>query len=221
MAFKKLFDLENSFWTTTKTLILKPELVIRGYLNGATKLYYNPVRFVFIAIAVSFLVMTFSGFQESDMTEFSSQNELSEMTDNQKAFQDNFMDATMKYMNILSLFLIPFLAFSTWLFFRRHKIFYAEHLAINSYGLGIATIIGIPLTAMSGYMGNLMTFGMMSSLVIMILYYIYFFQRIWKQGLVLSSIKSFLTIVIGYFLYLILFMIVGLLFAFFFMNVKS
>lgn len=208
LTFRRLFDLENSFWSTIRMLILKPEKVVNGYLGGATKLYYNPVRFVFLAIAISLLVMTFFGLGETDITAFSIQDP-EEFTDNQKEFQQIYFDLMMNLMNVISLFVIPFFALLTMLFYRKRKLYYAEHIALNSYGVGIATLLSLPITVIAGATNTMMTYGSLGSLLVTFLYYIFFVQRLWREGLPLSAIKSLLTVIFGYIFYVIVFAILS------------
>ena len=50
---KGIFNLEKGIFHTIKQLILNPGIVITEYLNGKTKAYYNPLKFLFLMAAIS------------------------------------------------------------------------------------------------------------------------------------------------------------------------
>lgn len=209
LTFQKLFDLENSFWITMKLLITNPAEVVHGYLGGATKKYYNPIRFAFISIAVVVIIMTFFGVQDgrfSEMNEFNNPD----LTEAQTNAQDAFFHWMMRFMNLISLMVIPFYALiSLWLY-KRQKLNYAEHLAVHSYGLGIAGIISIPLTILAGLLNDLMMLGAVFSLVISAIYYTYFYKELWGGSYIVSGLKSLATVILGYILFYIIFIIIGI-----------
>ena len=50
-----------------------------------------------------------------------------------------------KFFNVVLLIQIPFISLASFLFFRRDRFFYAEHLAINTYIAGAQNILFLPV----------------------------------------------------------------------------
>lgn len=203
LAVSKLFDLENSFWTTIKLLFKQPEEVVNGYLSGATKLYYNPVRFIVIAVALSLLTMSFSGFDPNEMMGGINSNNLNQISDEAMAYQNSLINILSSFMQLVSLIIVPFFALATWLLFKKQQLNYAEHLAINCYGLGVATLIGIPSAIFGSIFMDYFILSTGIGIFLSIVYYAYFFKRLWKANFFVASIKSVFTVIFGYIFYMI------------------
>lgn len=210
LTVKKVFDLENSFWTTTKLLITDPAQVVYGYLGGATKRYYNPIRYTFISIAIVVIVMNFFGMSDASFTEINKERGVT-LSNDQQQLQDAIYGWMMRFMNFISFLVIPFYALLSAGLYRKKKLNYAEHLAIHCYGLGIAGFIGLPFTFTAGVMDNLMVLGTVFSLSISFLYYLYYYQKLWPSSYVVSSIKSFATVIGGLILFYIAFLLLSIL----------
>lgn len=72
-ATKEIFGWDNKYFVTVKYLLLKPEVLIREYLDGTRKKYVNPLTFLTIGAALS--VLFFNIYSEEYMGMVTSLNQ--------------------------------------------------------------------------------------------------------------------------------------------------
>lgn len=112
------FNLEKGFFRTLLELLRKPDALVKNYLNGKRRCYYNPIKYYLIAVTLN--VFFTSIFQ-------------------------NAATLAIEVMNspiwiVFQLFLIiPLLSLFTKLFSRKYN--YLEHLVVNLYGLGTTVFL--------------------------------------------------------------------------------
>ena len=132
--YSGFLDMDKGFLYNLKNLTIAPKDTILQYINGKRKYILNPVSYAIITISIYLLLDSLlprgSGTKLSKVDPFGAE----EMGYKLGAF----MGDKMKF---LWLTLVLYLAFFTRLFFRKYNYF--EHIAINSFILGHATIIAI------------------------------------------------------------------------------
>lgn len=126
------FDINRGILYTAKCLFVQPGKVIADYLNGKTKVYYNPISYLIVVASIySILIISFNIFDSN----VESMNELMGVQEQQMEFQQKVNDATKKFLSFISILMIPFYSLVSYLLFKKRKLFYAEHMIINSYFL--------------------------------------------------------------------------------------
>ena len=135
-AFSSITNMDRGFLFNLKSLILNPQKVVQEYVSGRRKGILNPISFLIISITIYLIVITV----------FKVPKEVGEV--NGKVYNEEFKKAgleigaflrtNIKYFWILAI--IP-LGLSLKLIFRKYNFF--EHLAISSFIIGQATLIGI------------------------------------------------------------------------------
>jgi hypothetical protein len=129
--------------------------VAREYLEGKRKKYFNPFSFLVIVTGVLVLISsnlkifgTAAKKQEStiEQTDQSKPNPVKEGIERRAA---NIVDFVNNHSNIMLFVSTPFLSFFFWLFYKRKKLFYAEHLTtmafFNSFVMIVTSLIFGPL----------------------------------------------------------------------------
>ena len=134
-ALSTITDMDRGFLYNLKTLILKPKKLIFDYIQGKRKGVLNPVSFLIIAITIYLICITVF-----DTSKHVSEIDLGEKGSVQRQAIETgkFIRAHLKYFWILSI--VP-LALSLKLIFKKYN--YAEYLAISSFVIGQATLVGI------------------------------------------------------------------------------
>lgn len=59
-----------------------------------------------------------------------------------------------KYLSFVILLNVPFISFFSWIFYRKKKYNYAEHLVINAYGYSLVSMFGIISIMIEVFLGN-------------------------------------------------------------------
>lgn len=156
---------DNRFWATFRDLILRPGLVIDKYLKGTRKMYTDP--FTFLAIALTVCVLSIS-FYTDEMIEISMDyqfelpethsNSLTDSIDSENIsqqdsiaysegiqnFSKKMVEFMIKFYYYISFLSLPFFTFIAFLVFGKPNN-YAEHLVINSYIIGLTSLLSILL----------------------------------------------------------------------------
>lgn len=124
-------NMDKGFLFNVKNLCLNPKEVAIGYIDGKRKNVFNPISFVIVAISLYLIgdALIEVNYEKGDAPS--------------KAFSvgfeaGRFVKFYFKYFWILS---ILWLSLATKLMFKKHNL--AEHLAINSFVIGQATLVGL------------------------------------------------------------------------------
>ncbi len=136
---ERYFNLDNTFITTIKHMLVKPETVCGGYIEGLRKKYLNPVSMLAITLTLSGLVLFLMKKIAWDSIDFGSISYAQTSTGGDGT--KKIMSSTMEYSSLIYLAYIPILAFSGYLFFNKKSYNFAEHMIIAIYGLTSFSII--------------------------------------------------------------------------------
>lgn len=140
-ADKGLFQLIRDLFT-------KRGLVAYEYIEGKRKKYFPPLNFFLLIAAVFVFVATQT--QETITTNILEVHpELSQITDpaEKKEMiavferQIKVSNFTTKYSNVMAMCSLPLTALVFWLFYKKAKYNYIEHLVAGMYMLGICILI--------------------------------------------------------------------------------
>lgn len=206
-VFSSIFNFEKGFMYTSKILFVNPKELIGGYLNGITVRYFHPFRFLFVWATIAAIVAIFTHAYE-EIGQLSA-----EMNSNGEAFKEEFGKSygefLKKYMSIMTLVLIPFLSLFTRLFYRKRKLYFTEHLILNSYSLAGSTIIGILPTLLYFVLSHeQIGFMMYVSSGIGLLVPSYINSRFFNENIFLSILKYTIAYLLTIFLLMISIVIV-------------
>ena len=134
-AFSSVTNMDKGFLFNCKALILRPQKITTNYIYGKRKGILNPISFLIISTTIYLIVLTV----------FKVPKVLNEINNTPKSTLETlanevglFIRTYFKYFWILSI--IP-LSVSLKLVFKKYNFF--EHLAISSFVIGQATLIGV------------------------------------------------------------------------------
>lgn len=220
----EFLSVDNKLLKTFLHLFTKPEAVINGFINGTRKRYIGVIQYLAIALTLLGLQVFLMENVFND-TEIYSSRLFEEMAKQPGQENNPFLNPNSKFSdfnNMQSVFFtisIPFSALATWLAFwvaGLRQFNFTEHIVLNIYYGAQVTIFSAFI-----YIATL-AFGInyfATSLVITILYLIYFFyvlKRVFKMSFLMTFAMLILTgaalgIVIG--IILIITMVMGLIFV--------
>jgi hypothetical protein len=187
---------------------------MRHYWDGARVNYYPPLRFVFIIVAVSTALMLVSGFYDKMVTDaqegiyggFNTEEQNPQAAELQAKFQQQIK----KYTHVLALLMMPFIAFFTRLFFRKHGRNFAEHLVAVAYFTAAITAVSIFSYVFFLLFPKQVGYLIPLSLLITFGFFTYAFKRTFEIGWWSALWRSVLSYSLGYIGFMILGMIVGI-----------
>lgn len=147
-ARQHFIHFDQGFLYTIKELLVRPGHSIREYIEGKRVRHIKPVKFMFWATAISFLIFHFVGLDQDLKQKLESQQSPMTSAKAQIMSQKLFQMVT-EHPAVLLLLMIPMITFWSWLLFRRKGYNYAEHFVLNSYLMGelsLATIVTAPIS---------------------------------------------------------------------------
>lgn len=225
--FARVFGLDNKYFITLKKMLIAPQEVLEGYVNGVRKRYVNPISFFALGLTISLFLLNYFADHfvninlDSAKNQFeiisSFENKLGVNSMSEEEFIKNTKKSTeftVRYMNLISFLLLPFYALISYIVYRK-PYNYAEHLVINTYLSGfafvlstIAFLISLVTTPSIYYYGTFL----------FLLYYPYAYGKLYKLGFWEAVLKLLILLglfLVGFIIIFIISILVGFLFAVF------
>lgn len=115
------FNFDKGFLLTIKCLVFSPSKILKGYLSGERKKYFNPISFFLITLSLNVLIASLSNKEEQDLIKL--------------------MDSPVWVLGQIMI-ILPLLSFFTYLLSRK-TFNYAENLTVNLFALGIINLYQI------------------------------------------------------------------------------
>ena len=157
-VFHAFTHTDKGIFHLLKSLATKPGTTAREYISGRRKHYFNPFTFFLILMGIfvlsnNFFVKPRKAFEPDAKvlqhipTEEGRQQYITMME--RVTTSSNFF---RKHGNVVAMIAVPFISLFTWLFFRRRRYNYAEHLTANmmfvAFSNLVFTFIIFPLAAL-------------------------------------------------------------------------
>jgi hypothetical protein len=190
------FNTENGLIYTLISLITKPHKVVHDYINGNTVRYTNPARFAFFTFAIIGFLTIKLGLLDQDISSF---NELTDMNNNEtaKTAQAYYVDSIKDFLSIFSFLAIFFYSFVARLLWRRFN--YAEHMVLQLYCSSLGSIASFLILIFVAGRSDLIFLQYLITLLI----YITIYFSVFRNNIILTTIKSIISYALGSFLLII------------------
>ena len=134
-SFSSITNMDRGFLFNIKALFLDPKKIAIDYVLGKRKGILNPISFLILSITIYIFVISFFTVPKELIQENSLTKSQLEKVSN---YVGRFLRTYLKYFWVLCT--IP-LGMTLKLFFRQYN--FKEHLAISSFIIGQATLIGV------------------------------------------------------------------------------
>ena len=164
--FEELFQLESRLWRTLWTLVRRPGLLTVEYNAGRRVRYTTPLRLYLVCSVVYFFVgsvMPRDRISNNVKFELGDEAKLEQaetkvrsplvkrilervrvVQQDPAAASRRAQQAIVDYAPKIAAVLVPLLAFMTWIFFRRKKLFFVEHLVFALHAHATAFLLLLP-----------------------------------------------------------------------------
>jgi len=198
-AFTTIFNIEKGFFYTFRELFLHPGKVVGEYLDGRTMPYTNPFRYLVVAIAVSVFLMLSLGVWELQMDNiieaYKKINFISSAEDELRMRKS--MGAVTKFMNLMPLLLLPFIALASRLFIGK-KLYYAEHFIMVSFLTAQSTLYGVFITIITYFFPELISWVFLLGLILATTVFGQTFHEFFKKSWMESLLLGLATYLVGF-----------------------
>jgi len=204
----KTLNFEKGLLLTIRELLLRPGKFIREYLETAAirKKYMAPVQYSVLIVGIYTFLMAYVPL---DVFEAFQPKNLEVDNGEGKEIGQQFTQLYFKYFNLVMLSFIPLTSVSTYLWYRKAKLYYAEHLVINAYVVGSYTFLSI--IALPAFFFNA-SFMILSSIPAFI-YPIWVYIDIFNERSIKGSIKGTMVTASPYVFLFVLAFLGGLIYA--------
>lgn len=125
--FHSFTHVDSGILFLIKELFLRPGTVIREYIEGKRKKYFNPFQYLVIITAV--IVFVTIKFDLGMLV----MGNLQIKGESAGEFQAQFMKFLYQYFNIFQFATIPLISIYSYLFFRKSGYNYSENLVLNTF----------------------------------------------------------------------------------------
>lgn len=182
-----------------KKMIRYPGTVAREYVEGKRKRYFNPLSFIVITSAINAYICLKTGYYAAMSHDSGPSSGGRKMPETMKEVFE-FSDHNGKLLSLIVA--VPLLAFFSWVFFRMlrlkaAKYTFPETFVLNSFIVGESNIIRILIfipffLLFPAYVNlNLWTFEFL-----LLIYLIVAYKQFFGQHILLTIVKSVLTMVL-------------------------
>ncbi|MFZ1323142.1 MAG: DUF3667 domain-containing protein [Ignavibacteria bacterium] len=183
--------LDSGILLLMKELFVKPGFVIKEYLNGKQKKYFNPFQFLILAIALAtFLAIKFTLFGPN------LNPDSIEGINSQQRFWMLYNNFIYRNFNLILFTNVPVTALFTLLFFRKSGYNYAENLIFVTFLAGERMLIYILLTPLIYFTRSNWYIGIGIYYLLWSVYYGYAFVDFFGGNKILTVLKYFCVLVL-------------------------
>lgn len=176
-GFHAVTHTDKGIFHLLKSLATRPGTTAREYIHGKRKKYFSP--FTFFIILMGIFVLSNNYFLKPVKSLMPDETVLQRIPSEQGKQKyiatmervNSSRNFFRKHGNIVAMVAVPFISLFTWLFFRRKKYNYAEHLTANmmfvAFSNLVFTLIIFPLGALlgPGMSGSFTAFAMLLQVV--------------------------------------------------------
>lgn len=214
MAFSEFFTTfiswDNTFFKTFIHLLIKPQEVTNGYLEGVRKRYMQPFAYMVISLTIYSIYMYFSknqmlAYLDEVMSSMPNVNNGNPKFDSfMEGFMEKWITFITKYFNIFTFSTIPFLALINRIIFK--KLNFIEHnialfYAYATYILGY-TFIGFTGLIIGVHFKNIYPI----TTTFMLGYHMFFYMKVFS----LSKLEIVLKTLLFWIGMLVLYLLLGI-----------
>jgi len=200
-----IWHVDKGILFTLKALIIRPGHSVREFIQGKRVPYFSFVTLILLILTVSGLIAPYT---HGNMSDLMPQGSRAMMTDIEK-----FISA---YPKVVLITTIPVFSLFSFLWFRKAKLNYSEHLVLNSNRIIVELLIGLFISVLSIFYTNAKVLLLYISLTVLLgLFYSIWFYYQFFSGFNYSKktllLRSILVLVSYYFLSFL----IGVFFALF------
>ncbi|PLX00116.1 MAG: hypothetical protein C0591_01830 [Marinilabiliales bacterium] len=188
------FNIHKGLLFTIKLMFTNPGKLINDYLNGRTKDFYNPLKYLLLIASISALFMLWFNIFDANVE---NTNEIMGLDREATKLQSAITGYMKNFLHIVAILALPFYSLVSKWIFKKHKLHYAEHLTINSYLFAQITFIQIFTIFLVFLIPDLTKFMLAFGSVIFIIYYTYALRGVFNIKLIKSFLSSIAIYVLG------------------------
>jgi len=181
-----VWHVDKGILYTLKALFTRPGYSVREYIEGKRAHHFNFVTLIILILATSSLLAPYSHVTMGDL-----------MPEASRSMMNTFERFATKYPKIILLIAIPVNSFFSFIWYRKARFNYSEHLVLNSYKTAAEMILGLFFSILTIFYTNVNVLTIIYFLLIAggsIIYGVWFYYQFFsksdysKKGVLIRSI---------------------------------
>jgi hypothetical protein len=191
--FHGIFHVNKGLLYTLKALFTRPGHSIREYVQGKRSRYFNYFTLIFTVLAAYIIILQLLPPVSVEAVD-----------DQSKEFVAIAEVITKEYLKLLITILVPFFALFSFLFFKKGKQNYAEHLVMNTYAVSAIVIIEMAFMVIMPFNNYVAMLSIFSTIAYQVWFYYQYFSPFYRKKVWLFFRSLLATISINVCYYLML-----------------
>ena len=210
-AFTNVFKLDSGLWHTIRLLTTDPAKPIYDYINGKTKPYTAPFKYIIIASAVYLFVSVVTGTVETQVEAAIAFNKSLGISYDEIPIEEfvEFLSLILKNLLYINLAIIPFMSLASYWIMKKKNWYYAEHLIMNSYITAHQSILSLPILLLLYFIPSMSLSFMVVLFFLYFFYYIYVFKYLFDKSWMGAINWGSLVYTLGILLFFVLMLLVA------------
>lgn len=169
-----VWHVDKGILFTIKELFTRPGNSVREYIQGKRVNYFSFITLLLLTATISTLLSHYSDMDYGTL-----------VPDHQKAMMNSLQELMMSYFKIYLLITIPFMAFFSFLWFKKAAFNYSEHLVLNSYKTAADMVVLVILTGITLFFKNSsmsMSIYTLAYMIFSFVYGVWFYFQFFSQS---------------------------------------
>ena len=139
-----ILDYDRGLWPTLRDLFVRPGTLITNYLEGQRVRYYQPFKLLLVLAAIgAFITLQSGAFSAETFLETIPEDE--RQSELALIFAD-VLQAFGRFFTVFMFLSVPAYALFSWLFYRKNRYNFTEHLFLMGYYVCFTTILYVLFT---------------------------------------------------------------------------
>ncbi|WP_129715642.1 DUF3667 domain-containing protein [Pedobacter sp. SYP-B3415] len=189
-----VWHVDKGLLYTVKELFTRPGHSVREYIQGKRVNYFSFITLIILILTITALISPYVHVKISQLT-----------PGNNKQAMNAFEQFVSKYPKLVIILLVPLNSVFSFLWFRRAKMNFSEHLVANSYKAAAELIIGLLFTIVVIFYTDIKVLSMIYIGVVtpaVFLYDVWYYRQLFspfgygKWTLVMRSVMVMISILI-------------------------
>jgi hypothetical protein len=206
----QILHVDRGIFFTLREMTLRPDKVIKEFIAGHRIKYFHPISYLLLGSALSLFIM--KPFKEQ-LLQFVTSGAVGQQSAQQAKMQTGVFNYMQDHYNLMLAIFIPFLAFCTWLVYRKQKQYnYVEHMVVFGYTMGHSSYLTFLITPLLLVIKAQWFFGITS--LVSYSYMLWVLFRVFRQptiGKTIWKLVQLVLLLIGLYLLAIIIMVAILL----------
>lgn len=180
---------DKGIFAFSKQILFRPGVVALDFVEGRRKRHFNLFQFLLLVLSAATFLMVKTNMLQQTMQSVNHASHL-QYSSELLRFQQKIGSFIQQYTNVLQFIMLPLIAFFSWLFLRKARFNYAEHVVLHAAVLANTNLLSIVAMLCILVFPSLMQVQLFASFILTMavygLAYNGFLKKAWWKGVLLG-----------------------------------